>query len=89
MTEVAKITGVDKSFVSRVKSAEREFSIDHLELIGDHFGVEIGILLIDSAPPLQSTDPKRIKLREMCHEFIRKADALNARLKQKQKTDAA
>lgn len=88
MTEVATITGVDKSFVSRVKSAEREFSIDHLEAIADHFGVELGVLLIDSAPPLKEpNNPHHVKLREMCHDFMRKADALTARIKEKERQE--
>lgn len=90
LTQIATITGVDKSFISRVKSASREFSIDHLDMIADHLGVEVGVLLIASGKPLSATtDPNRRKLREMCQEFILAADAFTATLKKKQKSDAA
>jgi|GEM_PF-5136509 len=89
LTDIARITRVDKSFVSRVKSAEREFSIDHLDMIADYFGVEIGVLFIDMNESPKTTDPKRLKLWEMCNEFIRKADSLSANIKKKLKSNAA
>jgi transcriptional regulator with XRE-family HTH domain len=89
LTDIAQITGVDKSFISRVNSAQREFSVDHLEKIAEHFGVELGVLLIDMSGPPKSNDPKRLKLKQMCHDLIRRLDDFSAKIKQKEKSNAA
>ena len=89
VTQIAEIAGVDKSFISRAKSAQRELAIQHLERFADHFNVDVGVLLLDSAPPIKTKDPAKLKLIALCDKLIQRADAFTSAMKKQHKTDAA
>lgn len=50
ITQLAKHLGVTKSYVSRVKSGARSFTIDHLEKLEHAVGAPLPLLLIQAIP---------------------------------------
>lgn len=73
--EIARILRVDKSFVSRVRSAEREFSPDQIGTIADALGVPMGALLMAAVPLAKNLPPDRQKIVDMCVRLLGKTDA--------------
>lgn len=82
--DIADILKVDKSFISRVRSAEREFSPTQIAMIADKLGVPMGALLIDAAPPSKkSLSPEKQQIVELCDKLMRQTDGAIAALRAK------
>lgn len=54
-TQIAQFLEVDQSLISKCEKGERQFQVDHLERLGNLFGVPLGDLMNEEAPvaPLQ------------------------------------
>lgn len=50
LTEIAKMLGVSKSYISRVKMGSRSFTLDHLERLQEKCGEQIPLLILESVP---------------------------------------
>lgn len=79
--QLAMVLECHPSFVSRVRSRERDFSPEQMRVIADHLGVPLGAMLIDAIRPSGKLPPDRQKLVELCQQVIRKADAAHATLR--------
>lgn len=53
--QIAQFLGVDQSTISKCEKGERQFQVNHLERLGNLFGVSLGDLMNEQAPmaPLQ------------------------------------
>lgn len=82
--DIADILKVDKSFISRVRGAEREFSPTQIAMIADKLGVPMGAMLIDSAPMKNaSSSPEKQQIVDLCDKLMRQADEAVAALRAK------
>lgn len=43
--QIAQFLGIDQTMVSKCEKGERQFQVDHLERLGDLFGVSLGDLM--------------------------------------------
>lgn len=87
--EVAGMLDVDKSFVSRVRAAERELSPTQMETIAERLGVPLGAMLIDAADSGKQPElsPERQAILDLCtklmHECDEALEASRAELRQR------
>ena len=53
--QIAQLLEVDQSLISKCENGERQFQIDHLERLGDLFGLPLGDLVDEKVPaaPIQ------------------------------------
>lgn len=82
--EIAEILEVDKSFVSRVRKAERDFSSAQMRRIADHLNVPLGAMLLDAQPAAsrpKNADTKHIA--DLCEKLMHQADAAIQAIRQK------
>jgi len=49
-THIAQFLGIDQSTVSKCEKGERQFQVDHLERLGNLFGVSLGDLMNEDLP---------------------------------------
>ncbi len=81
--EIAKICGVDKSYISRCKRGEREFGTGHIERIADAVGVLPGSLMIAAtAPATPHPDPEVRKLQASSVTAMKQFDQFIVSLRQ-------
>jgi transcriptional regulator with XRE-family HTH domain len=80
-SDVAAALDVDKSFISRVRSRQREFSPTQMERLADHLGVPLGALLIEVVEPRKQLTPERKELVDLCKRVMQTADEARAQLK--------
>lgn len=73
--DIAAILRVDKSFISRVRSAQREFSPLQIEMIADALNVPMGALLMAAAPLEKNLPPERQQIVDLCAKLLAKTDA--------------
>ena len=73
-SDIAQIIGVDKSFVSRVRTGERELSPSQMDMIAEHLRVPLGAMLIDATEPRKPASKDKQALLEMCDRLMREAD---------------
>lgn len=81
--EIASILQVDKSFISRVHKAERDFSPNQLGRLADHLKVPLGALLIAARPPSKPRTPETKQIVELCERLMLQADKITEALKLK------
>src|SRR5947208_13086113 len=81
--EIADLLGVDKSFISRARRAERELSVTQLQTIADRLGVPLGAMLIDSQPPASTAPKENRAIIRLCDRLMRQADEAIAILRRK------
>jgi transcriptional regulator with XRE-family HTH domain len=72
--QLAEALEVSPAFVSRVRSRERSFTVDHLAAIEQLLGVPLGAILL-AAVPLPPVRPQTRKLHELARQAIAQADA--------------
>jgi len=73
-SQIAELLEVDKSFISRVRSGERELSSFHLERLAEALGVNVGVMLIDASKPTKPLPPDLQKIADLCEKAILTAD---------------
>lgn len=77
--QLAEQLEVSESFVSRTLSAERNLTLDHLQLIEDKFDMPIGAMYLAITKP--GTDPKFERLRQLAKELLLQGDRVIAAVK--------
>lgn len=65
---------VSPAFISRVRTRERSFTIDHLAAIEKLMKVPLGAILL-AAIPLPAPQPQTARLQELARKAIAQADA--------------
>ena len=73
--EIADILQVDKSFISRVRNAERDFPSRQLRVLADQLDVPLGAMLIDSRPPGPPPTGEIKQIADLCEKLLRQGDA--------------
>ena len=73
--DIAAILNVDKSFVSCVRAAEREFSTTQMSRIAEKLGVPLGAMLIDASPTVTGLSPELQRIADLCEKLMRTIDA--------------
>jgi transcriptional regulator with XRE-family HTH domain len=82
--DLAKVLGVDRSYISRACRGERTLSVEHLRALADHIGIELGILLLAAGKSDERVaDPKKARIIKLCEESIRGLDALHRAFREK------
>lgn len=79
--EIAEMLRVDKSFISRVRNGEREFSPNQLSRIADALGIPLGAMLIDARPPSKPATGETKQLVDLCERLLRNADGMVAAMR--------
>ncbi len=74
-SQVADVLNVDKSFVSRVASRQREFSPTQMQELADHLKLPLGVLMLDSNRPAAPATGERKKIMDLCERLIKQCDA--------------
>jgi len=74
-SDVAAVLDVDKSFISRVRSGEREFSPNQMARLAEHLGVPLGVMLIEITEPKKPVSVERRELLDLCARVMSIADA--------------
>ena len=69
LTAIAKLIGVTKSYISRVKSGERSLTLDHLGRLGEKTGQPLAFLLLKSMDP-KSVPPEIKPLYRMAWKMM-------------------
>jgi transcriptional regulator with XRE-family HTH domain len=88
-TEIAEMIEVDKSFVSRVRKAEREFSPNQMGRIADRLGIPMGAMLIEARPITNPQSEEVKQIAALCKKLMAQADAaLAAHRARRTTTDA-
>jgi transcriptional regulator with XRE-family HTH domain len=82
-TQIAEVLSVDKSFVSRVRTAERDLSTHQLRQLADHLGVPLGALLIQAMPRPAKMNPDLAEIASLCERLMHLADQASAEAKSK------
>jgi transcriptional regulator with XRE-family HTH domain len=77
-SQIAEVLDVDKSFISRVASREREFSPTQMQQLADHLNLPLGVLLLDSNRPTKPATGKRKEILDLCERLIHQCDAATA-----------
>ena len=49
-THIAQLLGIDQSTISKCEKGERQFQVDHLERLGNLFGLSLGDLMNEDLP---------------------------------------
>lgn len=70
LTEIAEVLGVTKSYISRVKSGTRKFTLDHLEILEDFLQASLPVLIME-ATPRESVRPELRPLHDMTLKLLR------------------
>jgi transcriptional regulator with XRE-family HTH domain len=73
LTEIAKLIGVTKSYMSRVNSGDRSLTIEHLMMLEREIGQPLPLLLID-AIPLESVPAHLRPLYESTRRILKPKD---------------
>jgi transcriptional regulator with XRE-family HTH domain len=71
LTEIAKLLGVTKSYVSRVKAGKRSFTLDHLAVLEKELGRPAPLLLME-AIPRETVAPKARPLYDATIKLLRR-----------------
>jgi len=74
--KIATALGVSPAFVSRVRSGERSFTIDHLLLVEELLDQPIGAILLAIRKARPSDDPALARLQKLAQDGLEKADKL-------------
>ena len=69
LTEIARILGVTKSYISRVKTGTRKFTLDHLALLESALGASLPVLLVE-AVPRELVKPELRRLHDMTLKLL-------------------
>jgi transcriptional regulator with XRE-family HTH domain len=80
--QFAETLEVSPAFISRVRTRERSFTIDHLQAIQQIMGVPLGALLI-AAVPLPEPRPETKRLRELALAALAAGDQATEALKKR------
>jgi transcriptional regulator with XRE-family HTH domain len=72
LSEIARLLGVTKSYICRVKAGTRSFTLDHLAQLERAVGEPLPLLLIRSIPP-KSVTPELRPLYEATLELLDRA----------------
>jgi len=73
--EIARMLGVSEPYISLVKSKDRGFTLDHLELLAQALSVPLGVLLMSVTPPPAKASKRVKELFEISARVIEAADA--------------
>lgn len=75
-TDLATILGVDKSFISRVRSGERELSPTQMDMFAQHLNVPLGAMLIDAGDWKRVADKPHPHqdILDLCRKLMLEAD---------------
>ncbi len=87
--EIASILEVDKSFVSRVASGERDLSTHQLRVLADALGVPLGALLLNASGPFRGKSEEGKRIGDLCAELMQLADNAVAALRAERAAKAA
>jgi transcriptional regulator with XRE-family HTH domain len=71
--DIARMLNVSEGFISLVKSKDRSFTLDHLELLSEAISVPLGALLIAVTEPVAGAKYDR-KLFELSARILKQAD---------------
>lgn len=77
--QLAEQLEVSESFISRALKAERNLTLEHLQLIEDKFDMPIGAMYLAITKP--GTDPKFERLRQLAQELLLQGDRVSAAVK--------
>lgn len=83
-SEISEALGVDKSFVSRVRAAERDLSTDQLRRLADYVKLPLGAMLLAASKPKPTSAPvseERQKFLDLCDRLVQLADRALADMK--------
>jgi transcriptional regulator with XRE-family HTH domain len=69
LTQIARVLGVTKSYISRVKAGTRNFTLDHLARLEDELGESLPVLLI-RAVPRETVSPSLWPLYESALKLV-------------------
>ncbi len=89
MTAIAQVVGVDKSFISRCASAERELSSRQMAALADHFDMGLGAFLLSTRPPREPRSEQEREIFGLIRNMMNAADRAQAALKTHQADPAA
>ena len=89
MTAIADVLGVDKSFISRVASEQRELSGNHMHRLAEHFGMSMGAFLLSVDPPRKPRSDEERKVFGLIHSMMESCDAALEILKKRERADPA
>ncbi|MEL7238617.1 MAG: helix-turn-helix transcriptional regulator [Planctomycetota bacterium] len=83
VSRLAEVMQVDRSFASRCKNGEREYSTKHVQRLADAINMPVGAMLMASCPPRRREDesPEKKEILDLAEDFIAKLDALDAKFK--------
>jgi transcriptional regulator with XRE-family HTH domain len=70
LTDIARMLGVSKSYISRVKAGTRKFTLDHMATLEDALGTSLPVLLVE-AVPRELLKPELRRLHEMTLELLK------------------
>jgi len=70
LTEIAKVLGVTRSYISRVKAGTRKFTPDHLSALEEALGASLPVLLIE-AIPRELVKPQLARLHDITLELLK------------------
>jgi transcriptional regulator with XRE-family HTH domain len=74
LTEIARILGVTKSYISRVKAGTRKFTLDHMATLEDALGASLPVLLVEAIPG-HLVKPELRRLHDMTLELLKSTGA--------------
>lgn len=74
--QLAEQLEVSESFISRTLGAERNLTLDHLQMIEDKFDMPIGAMYLAITKP--GTDPKFERLRVLAKELLLQGDRVSS-----------
>lgn len=85
--QLAEQLEVSESFISRALNAERNLTLDHLQMIEDKFDMPIGAMYLAITKP--GTNPKFERLRQLAKELLMQGDRVIAAVKSAEKRKKA
>src|SRR3954470_5599959 len=80
--EIARMLGVSQGYISLVKSRERALTLDHLSALADELKLPLGAMMLQVSPPPKQMNPETARLFEVTERLIRKADAVEAAIRE-------
>ena len=71
LTHIAKLLGVTKSYVSRVKAGKRSLTLDHLAVLEMELGRSVPLMLMETIPR-ETVAPKARRLYDATIKLLRR-----------------
>ncbi len=72
--QLSEALEVSPTFISRVRSGERSFTLEHLELIEQLVRKPLGVILLAANPP-KSPNKETTKIQKLAMQMLREADS--------------